>query len=105
MRQTAAGRCGIPRCLRHPCGRGISSRWAGGRVGAPQLVFVVEDVLRMAAGAGSPLRIGIEDGEVLQPVQTGETVVKVNRAADIVLVLRMKHHPFLIEFVHYLWTH
>lgn len=103
IHQTAAGRCGVPGCLWHPRGRGISGRWAGRRVGPPQLVFVVEKVLRVESG--SPLRIGTQDGEVLQPVQTSETVVEMNRAADVLLILRMKHHPFLFEFVRYLGTH
>lgn len=82
----AAGGGGAARVPRHPGGRRrVPGRRAGRRVGPgseeaePPEEQVVVGGRALRAGTGQPLRVGAQDGEVLQPVEAGEAVIQGGR--------------------------
>lgn len=74
---------------------------AGGRLSAARRVH---ELLRSPAETGRSVRSRAHDGEVLQPVEARQTVIKTHSAARVLLILRMQQHPFLLELLGDLWT-
>lgn len=101
-RRRAGGAPGGDRAARiqgHPGGGGVPGGGAGRGVGPGSLEAEAphEEVLLRGwaarSGAVSALRVRAEDGEVLQPVQTGEAVVQRGRVGE--RVLREHRQPVL----------
>lgn len=103
----AAGGYGAPEVQRHPGGGGVPGRRAGRRVGASSgdAEPLEEEVLlggRTArSGAVGSLRVRAEDGEILEPVEAGEAVVKGGRVGPGDLILWVDRQPFLLKLVSY----
>lgn len=101
----AAGGDGAPEVQRHPGGGGVPGRRAGRGVGSPS--GKAEPLQKLAvlgggaAGSGSvgPLRVRVEDGEVLEPVEAGEAVVQGRAVGPGDRILRVHREPFLLKLV------
>lgn len=101
----AAGGDGAPEVKRHPGGCGVPGRWAGRRVCAPsgeaetlQTEMLLGGRTTRSSSVG-PLRVRADDGEILEPVEAGEAVVKGGRVGPGDLILRVNHQPFLFKLV------
>lgn len=99
--QLAAGGGGVSGSVCGARGGRVTCRRAGGRLSATRWV---QKLLRSPAETGRSVRSRAHDGEVLQPVQARETVIKAHSAARVLLILRMQQHPFLLELLGDLWT-
>lgn len=103
----AAGGNGAPEVQRHPSGGGVPGRWAGRGVSASsrEAEALEKEVLlggrtaRSRSSAVGSLRVRAEDGEILEPVEAGETVVKGERVGPGDLILRVDRQPFLLKLV------
>lgn len=100
-----AGGHGAPEVRRHPGGGGVSGRGAGRRVGATSgeaEALEIEELLGGRAARPSSvgsLRVRAKDGEILEPVETGEAVVHGGRVRPGDLILRVNRQPFLLKLV------
>lgn len=109
-RGVAAGGDGAPEVQRHPRSCGVPGRGAGRRVCAScgetepleKELLLRERTPRSEAGRS--LRVRAEDGEILEPVETGETVVHRDRVGTLYLVFRVDRHPFLLKLVGDVWA-
>lgn len=94
---------GAPEVERHPGGRRVPGRRAGRGVGAPSgkaetlEIDVVLGGRTARSSSVGPLRVPAEDGEILQPVEAGEAVVKGERLGPDDLITRVNHQPVLIK--------
>lgn len=100
-----AGGNGASEIQRHPSGGGVPGRWAGRGVGASpgEAEPLEEEMLLRGRTARScavgSLRVRAEDGEILEPVEAGEAVIKGNRLEPCDLILRINLQPFLLKLV------
>lgn len=103
--RVTAGGNGAPEVQRHPGGGRIPGRRAGWRIGASsgEAEPLEKEVLlgggAARSSAGGSFRVRAEDGEILEPVETCETVVKGDRVKPSGLILRINRHPFLLKLI------
>lgn len=101
----AARGYGAPEVPRHPLRGGVCCRGAGRRIAAASREaepFEIKMLLSGRAarpGSGGSFRVRAEDGEILKPVETSETVVHEGKVRAGVLILRERCQPFLLKFV------
>lgn len=96
---------GAPEVQRHPGGGGVPGRRAGRRVGAtsgeaePLEIQVLLGGRAARSSSVGSLRIRVEDGEILEPVEASEAVVQGDRVGPGDLIFGVNLQPFLIELV------
>ena len=101
----AAGGDGAPEVRRHPGGGGVPGRRAGRRVGAASgEAEPLEAEVLLGGRAARPgsvgwLRVRADDGEILEPVEAGEAVVRGAGVGPGELILRVNLQPFLLKLV------
>lgn len=96
---------GAPEIQGHPGCGGVPGWGAGRRVGARSgegEAFDEEVLLRgrtLESRAAGTLRVCAEDGEILEPVEAGEAVVKGGRLRPRDVIFRVSRQPSLLKLV------
>lgn len=96
---------GASEVQRHPGGSGVPGWRTGRRIGARSgkaEAFDEEVMLRggtPGSSAAGTLRVCAEDGEILEPVEAGETVVKGGRFRPSDMILGISRQPSLLKLV------
>lgn len=101
----AARGYGAPEVPRHPHRGGVSCWGAGRRVAAASRETEPFEIKMLLSGwtarpsSDGSFRVRAEDGEILEPVETSETVVHKGKVRRGLLILRKGCQPFLLKFI------